>query len=386
MRKEMTSKERMLSAISYKETDYIPCSFMMFHGLRDRLGKDQYRFIDAQIELGLDTVAELPEFPVSPNNEVVSRVWKTHDLNEPYPILHKEYDTPGGIMSASVKQTEDWPHGDEVQFYCDFNVPRFKKAFLENRADLKALRYMLAPPSLAEIRAFREESRRIKEYAQQKGIMVRGVRGVLMDAAIRFAGVQNLIFAAIEDPGYLEEMMDIISNWNIHRMEIVLDEKPDMFLRRAWYENMSFWSPEQFRKFMKPYLVKEVQICHEAGVKFGYINTCSYMDILDDFIEIGIDVLIGIDPVEDKRLDMKAVKAKLMGKVSLWGGASGFVTVENGTEKEIRDEVGTAIRILSPGGGFILSPVDNVRSTSDKAIENAKIFIDEWNKLKGKGK
>jgi hypothetical protein len=159
------------------------------------------------------------------------------------------------------------------------------------------------------------------------------------------------------------------------------DRWPDhaaKFLRRAWYENMSFWSPDMFRRFMKPQLMSEARLAREAGARFGYINSCMYMNLLDDFRDIGMDVLIGVDPVEDSQLDMSVLKQKMQDNICLWGGGNGFVTVEEGTPDEVRLEVNRAIDILAPGGGFILSPVDNVRDMSEKTMENAKVFIEAW--------
>lgn len=377
---EMSSRERMLNAMQYKPTDYTPCSFMMFHGLRDRYPGDQIRFIEEQMALGLDTVVELPELDMSIHPEVTWRNWSEQVPANPYPIIHKEYDTPAGKLVTSVQTTDDWPHGRHIELYSDFNVPRSKRFHVNGRPDLKAFRYLLMPPTRLQIADYRDQCKPLKAYAAKHGLMTRGVRGVLIDAAIRFAGAEALIYAAIDDPGYLEELLEIVWNWNMARMEIVLDEQPDLFLRRAWYENGSFWSKAMYQQFMKGFLVKEVQWAHQAGGLFGYINTCSYMHLLDDFKDIGIDVLIGVDPVEDKRLDMIALKKAAQNSFALWGGCSGFATVEEGDEADVRAEVDRALELLAPGGGLILSPVDNVRSMSEKAFYNAKVLIMQWKK------
>ena len=377
-REALTSRERMLLTMEHKETDYIPCSFMMFHGLRSRYPGNWRAFIDAQLALGLDTVADFPEMPFSFHSDVKIVEWKEDAAKDSYPILHKQYETPAGTIHTVVNQTKDWPNGDHIEFYDDHNVVRSKKYHVNGRVDLKSFRYMLLPPTAEQIGAFREECVQVRKFAHEKRLMIRTARHVLVDAAIRFAGVENLIFAAIEDPEYLEEYFEIIWNWNMLRMEIVLDEKPDMLLRRAWYENMSFWSPDMFRRFMKPYLVKEMRWAREAGVKYGYINSCAYMPLLNDFKEIGFDVLIGVDPVQDTQLDMAVLKREAKGNLCLWGGGNGFVTVERGTPEEIRREVYNSIDVLGPGGGFILSPVDNVTDSSEKTLENAKVFIEAW--------
>ncbi|GAI40076.1 unnamed protein product, partial [marine sediment metagenome] len=115
----------------------------------------------------------------------------------------------------------------------------------------------------------------------------------------------------------------------------------------------------------------------QAGAKFGYIITSGVMPLLDDFLELGIDVLIGVDPVQGKGTDLKLLKEKLGGKICLWGGVNGFLTIEKGKEKEVQDAVEKSISILGPKG-FILSPVDNVTNNSKRTWNNVKTMIKTW--------
>ena len=378
----LSSRERMLLTMDHKETDYVPCCFMYFFTLQHLCGNDWRKFAAAQIELGLDTMIELPGGLHAMHPDVKIKEWKTPAKGSGYPVLHKTYETPAGVIEAVVNQTGDWEGGDHIGFGSDYTVPasRSIKQHVGGRADLKSLRYLLAPPSADQVRAFRGECAVRRRFARENGLLFSTPMetGTVIDAAIQIAGVEPLIIAAIEDPAYLEEFFSIMWDRNMLRMEIILDEGPELYIRRAWYENMSFWSPEMFRKFMKPYIEKETRWAHDAGAKYAYINTCSYMPILGDIIEAGADVLIGVDPVEDKRLDMAELKAKAGGKLCLWGGANGFVTVEKGTPEQIRGEVETAFDVLAPGGGFILAPIDNIRELSDKAMANSKLFIDAW--------
>src|SRR5665647_1318520 len=95
---EMTSRQRMLNAMQYQPTDYTPCSFMMFHGLRDKFPGDQIRFLEEQTALGLDAVVELPEFPMTIHPEVTWRNWVEKIPGNKFPLIHKEYDTPAGKL------------------------------------------------------------------------------------------------------------------------------------------------------------------------------------------------------------------------------------------------------------------------------------------------
>ena len=199
-----------------------------------------------------------------------------------------------------------------------------------------------------------------------------------MDAACWLCGIENLIFASIYDPGFVQELAQLIARWNQARMQVFLDAGVDLYIRRGWYESADFWPPDLYRQFVLPSLQKEVQMAHQAGAKFGYIMTTSTIPLLDILLESGIDALIGIDPVQGRDTDLQEMKRRLNGKICLWGGVNGFVTVEMGSREEIEDAVETAISALSPGGGFILSPVDNIRDTSEDAWKNVQIMIEAW--------
>jgi uroporphyrinogen-III decarboxylase len=102
--------------------------------------------------------------------------------------------------------------------------------------------------------------------------------------------------------------------------------------------------------------------------------------MLDFYLEAGIDVLIGIDPVQGTHTNLPLMKEKLGKRVCLWGGVSAAVTLERGSEEEVRTAVRHARQVLGPSG-FILSPVDNITIDEPLTWQNLQVFIDEWQKL-----
>jgi hypothetical protein len=46
------------------------------------------------------------------------------------PILHKEYTTPAGKLTTSMKLSEDWPHGERIPFVDDYQIPRAIKPLI----------------------------------------------------------------------------------------------------------------------------------------------------------------------------------------------------------------------------------------------------------------
>ena len=77
--------------------------------------------------------------------------------------------------------------------------------------------------------------------------------------------------------------------------------------RRAWYEGTDFWSPAFYEQFFVPILREEVRLAHEAGARYGYILTSGSMPLHDMLIDMGVDVLIGPDPVQGKGTDLQRI-------------------------------------------------------------------------------
>jgi uroporphyrinogen-III decarboxylase len=310
------------------------------------------------------------------------REWREDLPDHPYPVLHKVYETPAGTLRTSVDRSDDWPWGDHVPFIDDFLIPRSRKFLITPDDSLKALRYLLAPPTDAEITRFREHARRVKALAAERELLTVGTYGTVGDLAAWLCGQRELIMLTVDDPDFVHEFLSVIEDWNRRRVELVLDAGVDLIVRRAWYENADFWSPPLYRRFLLPGMRRDAEMAHQAGAKFGYLMSASSMPLIEMLTDAGVDVLMGVDPAQDRMMDLAELKRLAADKLCLWGGVCGYLTVELGTPEEIAEEVHQAISLLAPGGGFILAPVTNVRADTPRAWENVRTMIREWHALR----
>ena len=389
---ELTSRERMLRTLNHEEADFIPCCFMSFTALRRRVNEDFYALVEAERAMGLDSMLFIPAasrpqrpehpelrgMPVRFGPEVATREWR-EPRDSGFDLLHREYRTPDGVLTASVQLSEDWPHGDRIPFIDDYQVPRAVKHLVTGPEDLAALRHLLQPPSQEDAVQFRLEAETARAFAAKHGVLLAGGWGVGMDMLNWLCGMQNLMVLALEQPQMVVDLVEMVHVWNKRRMETVLSAPADLYIRRAWYEGCDFVTRDFFRREILPRLKAEVDLAHERGTKFGYICSSGLKPMLDFYLEAGIDTLIGIDPVQGTQTDMPLLKRKLGGRVCLWGGLSGAVTVEMGSEDEVRAAVREAIGALGPSG-FVLSPVDNITVDEPKTWRNLEVFVDEWKK------
>ena len=393
-----SSRDRLLAALSCHKPDHVPCCFMLFQSLQEQCASD-FEFFDRQLALGIDTRVALPDIPFRFTPDVTVRTWKEYPKNEATPLLCKEYSTPDGPLTTIVRQTEDWIHGDAVPLFDDYLAPRSAKFLVTERADLAALQWLLAPPCDQDIAAFREAAAEYKRYAQAKGLLlcggyrdgrgnpvsVIGNQGGAMvgtDALMWLCGATAPLYWAFDQPDLMEELIALIAAHDRRQMELMLDAGAELIIERAWYAGTEFWSPKLYRRFIAPMLREKIHVAHQAGAKFGYIITSGVMPILDDLLDLQIDVMLGVDPVQGKGTDLTTLAQRAQGRLCLWGGVSAPMSVEHATRAEIWRAVEQAISTCGAQGGFILSPVDNIIDTSRETWDNVSEFTNAWRQVR----
>ena len=394
----MNSRERWLSAIENKPVDYVPCSFMLFFNLYNTC-KSELEYITQEVELGLD-----PHVHVGHLNHTMHLTgtlhpeakyseWTEQSGGEKY--FCRRIDTPKGPLTSRIRQWEGWPTEGDFPIFKDWLVPRAQEFLVKPEQDLEKLPYLFGPFKDSDIEQLRSEARSAQKIADQYHlIQVGGWKGntdptlqvdpgvMGCDAMAWLSGFEKIMELSILQPDLIKEYVAIIHAWNMKQIEIYLDvTAADIIIRRAWYESTEFWTPKAYRSIIAPTVKREAELVHQAGKKYAYIITSAFMPVLDDILEAGVDILIGLDPREGKGTDLQKVKQKFKAaNKCIWGGVSGPLTVEQGSEAETEAAVIEALRVLGAGSGFILSPVDNVREDTPNAWKNTHKFIDTWKK------
>lgn len=383
----MSSRERLLAALDCQSPNPIPCSFMIFGALLQQ-SKSYLDFVQRQMAMGLDAAVMIPPrqpkvmndhynlygLPVSYAPEVTIEESVLQTPENANPLLIKTYHTPAGNLTTQVRKTADWRLGEHVPFLDDYLIPRSKKFIVEGPEDLPAFQYLLAAPKQDEIAAFKRDSAPLVKFARENQLLLTGGWGVGMDMIGWVHGLNDLVYDVYDQPEFIRELFSMIATWNRQRMEVVLEAGIDLFIKRAWYENTDFFTPGMWQTLIQPELRKDVNLAHEAGAKFGYIITANAMPLLELIADAGVDVIIGVDP---EAYDLEETRRVLGGRVCLWGGVNGHLTVEQGTPEAVMGEVAAAMQSLGPDG-FILSPVDNIRQDTSLAMNNVDVLIKTW--------
>jgi hypothetical protein len=380
MKASLSSRERMLAAIGHQEADHVPLWFNWhYRNTQLLVWDDIVERAERVLEMGLDDTM-LINAPLSRDPTLTSVAWVDHPTTSRYPLIHKEWHTPAGVVRQVVQKTEDWSEGDNVSLVGDLNVPRSIEFPVKGLADVNKLDSFYRPPTREQMVSFRETLSRMKALDRRKGLLIEGGWLHLGDMLFWLLGAEGLIWAQADQPELVEALLDHTDAWERLRIEILLDAGVDVITHRAWYESTDQWGVAGFRRFLMPRLKKRIELVHAAGAKFSYICTTGLQPRLDDLLGLGIDILWGVDPVQDRTADLALFKHKVGGRICLLGGLNGQVTLAAGSEEGVRQELYRAVRVLAPGGGCILCPIDNIYDYTPR--RNLEALIGAWREVR----
>ena len=239
MKTQMTSKERILATLAHEPTDHIPLCFDgICHGLVTFINRqypDRYKKCEYYLELGADTAMGVTP-PLVSEAGFRTKEWKETGVpGEAYPILHKEYITPAGTICQRVRKTDDYP--DHIRLISDHNVPasRSIRYLVETEEDLEKLEYIMRPPAGKELDGFYAEAKKAREFCDRHQILMSGYLSGVGDPLMWFSGVERTLIAALQEPEFLKQYVEIIARWDLHRMALMIDAGVDLIIRRGWY-------------------------------------------------------------------------------------------------------------------------------------------------------
>jgi len=138
-------------------------------------------------------------------------------------------------------------------------------------------------------------------------------------------------------------------------------------------------SPKMYRQMLKPLHAELIAfIKARTNAKVFFHTDGDVFDLIDDFIEIGVDVLNPIQTSAGKMSDLNALKNQFGDKLVFCGAIDTQHILPSGTPQEVRDEVKRVIEILGEGGGYMVAsvhtimnevPPENILAMVDAVIE-----------------
>ena len=360
----MTSKERMLTALSGGRPDRVPVCPDISNMIPSRLtGKpfwDIYLFqnpplwkayADARRHFGFDGWSTgIPGFTF--------RRQPKFDFRQQLISLEKivagyELQTPAGNLTGGITFMRSDP-------------PTMSDKVIKNlEEDLPKLRWLLD-----NITGFTFD-----EYEQRREAI--GDNGIVgLDVAVPGLHVwgdwfrhEQAVYAVYDTPDLIEEFRLLTHEFVMKMLDAEIAEKPDN-INIGSSGGITLQSPALFRKLSLPTLKEVTRRAKAAGIP-TLMHCCGKARALAAMCAEETD-LSALNPLEAPPLgdcDLAEVKQAHGAKLSLMGNLPTTTLMLNGTPDDVRRAARAAIDAAGAGGGFILSTGDQCgRDTPDENI------------------
>jgi uroporphyrinogen-III decarboxylase len=415
----MNSRERVIKAINHQEPDRVPVdlgatpvsgiSVSAMARLRDALGLER---MDLKVHEPFQLLGQVEKDLLDAVKGDVIGLWSGKTCWGYRNDSWKNWTLPDGTdvvvgVGFTIKPDENgdyviYPGGDESAppsgklpkdgFYFD-NISRqesYDEENLNGREDFENQWSIFTEEELKDL----EERSACLSVNTEYGIIGVFDEVGLGDAA-RWPGpglkktpgirdIDEWLMAHIIHADYVNDVYDLqvekaIENLKLYkeavgeRIQAIMVSGTDFGTQRC-----EFISPDMFREFYKPRYKKVNDWIHENTNWKTFYHSCgSIVNVLDDFVEMGVDIL---NPVQCSAvgMDPQFLKDKYGDKLVFWGGGIDTQkTLPFGTPDEVREETAERLGIFSKGGGYIFNPIHNIQAPTP--VENIVAMFDSVN-------
>ncbi len=120
-------------------------------------------------------------------------------------------------------------------------------------------------------------------------------------------------------------------------------------------------SPVMYRKMLKPLHAELISFIKErTKAKVFFHSDGDIFNLIEDFIEIGVDILNPVQTSAGRMSDLPGLKENYGDRIIFCGGIDTQNILPFGTPDDVKKEVKRVSSILGEGGGYILSSVHTV--------------------------
>jgi len=230
-------------------------------------------------------------------------------------------------------------------------------------------RYAVPEPDLARNAATYE--RLIAENPD--ALRFGGVGFSMFERAWTLRGMENLLADMILNPGFVDDLMDRILEYNLKVIDHLLPYDLDCVrFGDDWgQQNGLIMGPRLWRRFIKPRVAQMYARVKAAG-KYVMQHSCgAIQELFPDLIDMGLDIFNTFQP---EVMDVDWIKREYGGHLTFYGGISTQQVLPRVGPDEVRDVVRRMIDRIGTDGGYIVAPTHAI--PRDVPPENIVAFIE----------
>ncbi len=324
---ELTSRERVLLALSHRKPDRVPIHDAPWETTIDRWKQEGMpanaipeEYFGYELRLfGFDGSLQLPKKVVEETDEFVI------------------------VRNADGATRKDWKHRTSTPGYHEF--------LIQDRAAWEEHKHRLAWND-SRVEWEKELKRFRREKEAERFCVFAAVTGY--DRAQGLIGSERLLIAMLEDPAWIRDVFATVADLTIQAAEEMLARGFDFdgvwLFNDMGYRNATLFSPQLYRELIKPIDHRLVDFFHGRGLKV-ILHSCGCVKaLIPDLIEVGFDCL---QPLETKAgMDLVELK-KLYGDALAFMGGIDVRKMAHPDPAVIEEEIRIKFAAGMADGGYI---------------------------------
>ena len=374
----LTPRERVLTTLNYEEPDRVPIVIGVSNATGIKMLPYQGIKKIAGIEAPDDYIYDWPELGTALIDEETMRrlhsdVRGVLDL-EPAAVRkwnaerppHSNYIDSWGSGQFEIEPGEWFPGVHPLQD-------------ARSSAELEAYPGwpdMSDPSRVAHVRAA------AKVLAEENQYAILATPWLLFpfERAYAMQGMETFLLNMAMDGDFARELMERIAHFCKQLMGRFLEELGDHVDIIKIGDDLGtqeslMISPKMYRELLKPIHADFISfIKSRTKAKVLFHSDGDVAPLIDDFVEIGVDILNPIQTSAGTMSDLPALKKRHGRNIVFCGGIDSHRILPFGTPADVREEVRRVIDIMGPGGGYMLGAVHTVMN--DVPPENVLAMVD----------
>ncbi|MHA1411816.1 MAG: uroporphyrinogen decarboxylase family protein [Promethearchaeota archaeon] len=360
----MNAEERVLKAIEHEEPDKVPAfestitnAALEKHYMGES-GENQYKIYETLSKLGKKGDELLKKGLL--NKEIVKNVFK------PLYKFHKAAKLDIGLSICSLFPRKLLPNGEgyideygrimKFEKYVDkegnvTTIAGYYGGIFKDFEDYEAWE-PLDPYWEGRIINYKA-GKEIQKEMNDEIFSVPSV-GAMMECSWEGFGLENFS-KILAKPKQAKKVFDDRGKFTLEMVKILTENEAKLVL--LWddygFKNGLFMSPRNYRKYVFPWLKRICDTAHKNDCKIMLHSDGDLMEIIEDIIACGVDVLNPIEPTTaNPEYDIFKLNKKYGDKLAFSGNLSPIM-LAIGEIKDIENHAKRLIRELAPNGGYI---------------------------------
>ena len=203
----------------------------------------------------------------------------------------------------------------------------------------------------------------------------------LYQRMVAFMGFENTLCSLIEDPEACDEFFGEMADFNIRCIEKMIDAYiPDVV---TYFDDFAtsqslFMSPQVYRKLIKPHQARILHSISAKGVIVAEHLCGKCEEVLDDFVEMGVQIWSSAQVMND----IPFLEKKYKGRLIIEGGWDSFgpAGYPDATTEQILKEADRCLSEYGKEYNYILFPIIVTPDPNDPRIS---ALCEYWRKISG---